>query len=210
VNMNHKTILAVGGMIALFVLGVAFLVWPAYRQAHRINSQTQELIRKSDRLEDDTSVVKELAERLQQLRRRIEEDLKTVPNEPRVAEMMRRLSLPVDGVTVRDQTFAAGEPKPASQQADIPFKAIPLTVELDASFDAVFSLLRATEQSPQLVRTRSLHIERKSEKDDNTISKNWLRATISLEAVYGSVDAAGSAQRQDDVSLAGIDARSTP
>jgi Tfp pilus assembly protein PilO len=210
VNVTRKTILAVGGMVALLVVGVAFLAWPAYRDALQIRSQTQQLLEKSQRLQGDTRVVTRLAERVRNLRTHVERDLKVIPDEPRIAEMMRRLSLPVDGITVRDQTFAAGSPKPASTQHEVPFNAVPVTVELDASFDAIFSLLRATESTPQLIRVHSVHIERSAEEGKSQVPSDWLHATLSLEAIHRSEEETASGGQHDIPGLAGIDARSTP
>ena len=174
---------------------------PAYRETHRIRAEIQSLRDRGKRLESDTGAVKQLAERVRDLQQYVDEDLKTIPTQPDIAGMMRRLSLPVDGVTVKDQTFSAGSPKPVSKQNDAAYRVVPLTVELEASFDAFFSVLSSVEDTSRLVRIRSVHVGRKTPdnpgSDESTLDGSWLHGSVGLEAVF-KPNATGRSAAADD------------
>ena len=87
----------------------------------------------------------------------------------------------------------AGEPVPATPRSKESLKAVPVTVEITATFDEVMGLLARAENDRRLVRAIRVEME-KATRADNRRDIDWdspfVRATIELDAIYGS--AAGS------------------
>jgi hypothetical protein len=100
-----------------------------------------------------------------------------------VASLMRELSLPVDGSTVRDQTVEAGSPNEALPGRAGAAKAVPVTVEMEARFDAIFAMLRAAELSERLVRVTSVHLACDREVD-HTSDEPLITASVGMDAIY--------------------------
>ena len=91
------------------------------------------------------------------------------------------MTLPVDNVTIRDQTFTAGQPKEAVPGAYFPVKTLPLTVDMVSRFDAVFALIRAAEAQDHLVRVSSVNI---ASSGDDEQEQPLVTASIRLDAVF--------------------------
>jgi DNA-binding LacI/PurR family transcriptional regulator len=92
------------------------------------------------------------------------------------------LSLPIDARTVRDQTFTAGSPSAAAAGEDFPELAVPLTVDMEATFDSVFALIRIAEQMDRLVRVASVRMA--ADRTEDLEETPVLTATIGLEVIY--------------------------
>ena len=205
--MSTDRQIALGAVgLLLLVAAMAWLfIWPGYREAASVRGQVITLRAKIAGLGDEHQKVTELAEQVDQARRRITLEYKAIPDSPEVAELIRKLSLPVDGVTVMDQTFTAGAAEdlltsrrgddqgPAANaqesyrlsgiQPDSTLKAMPLKVEMTATFDSIFALMRAAESMDRLMRIASLKVICK--RDDHTSElAPMLNATVGLEAVY--------------------------
>jgi Tfp pilus assembly protein PilO len=174
--------MAILAMIAVVVLGGLLLAWPGYRQAAVLDRQTEEIRAKGERSEQQAQQIAHLSDRLEAASQYVDARLKPVPETADIAGLMGVLSLPVDGTSVRDQMFDAGDPKDAVPGSDLPARVTPLTVDLDARFDSVFALLRAAESMDRLVRVASVKIvcDRPHDEDDEAFT----RATVVLEAVY--------------------------
>jgi len=93
---------------------------------------------------------------------------------------MRRLSMPVDGVYVYDQTFTAGDPREAVPGGDLSIMVQPLTVDMDARFDSIFALMGQAESMDRLMRISSVSIAIDRTNKENTIAT----ASIVLESVF--------------------------
>jgi hypothetical protein len=99
-----------------------------------------------------------------------------------MASVIRKLSLPVDKVTVHDQTFTAGTATSAIPgHSEVTTMAMPLTVEMQATFDSVFAMVRAAESMSRLVRVSSVRVLCKREKDEEP---PVLTASVGLEAIF--------------------------
>jgi hypothetical protein len=186
-------VLAAGGL----------LVWPTHGQTRELRHQEAALQRRLDNLHLMTAQVEQFGRELSDARRAIETELKHVPESPDVAELMRRLSLPVDGASVHDQTFTAGLSGEAVGP-DLPTHVLPLTVDMQATFDAVFDVLRRAERMDRLVRVSAVRLSVNREKPPATSGTSaptrraggaaaaleiegtppLLVATIGLEAVF--------------------------
>jgi len=180
-DRKHLMIALAGGVLVL-VLGGVLLVWPNYREARAIRAEVVELRGKISGLAGQTGAVEQLADELEAARCRMAEELKLVPESPDVADLMRKLSLPVDGRTVLDQTFTAGKPCDAVLGEDFNERALPLTVDMEATFDSVFALICAAERMDRLVRVASVRMAAERPADGPEVP--MLTASVGLEVVY--------------------------
>jgi hypothetical protein len=180
-SSNKHLALAVGLMAAVTGLGGLVLVWPAYRDAAWIGGQVEDLHKRGENYDVQAQIIARLTAELDESTKRVHTGLKAIPESADIAGLMQVLSLPVDGFNVRDQTFTAGEPVEAAPGAGLPTMVQPLTVEMDARFGAVFSLLRAAESMDRLLRIASVKVvcDRRREEE-----QPYARATVVIEAVY--------------------------
>ena len=171
---------AILSLLAVVGLGSVLLVWPAYREASRHNSRTSLLHHKGENYDLQARRIATLTRQVDQMTRRVETDLKRIPETPDIADLMRRLSMPVDGIHVHDQTFTAGDPREAIPGGDLSVLVQPLTVEMVARFDAIFTLMRRAESMDRLLRVSqiSIAVDRTNTQDTVAI------ATIVLESVF--------------------------
>jgi hypothetical protein len=79
---------------------------------------------------------------------------------PDLAGVIRRLSLPIDGLRVRDQTFTAGRPGPAANLVSEDWRATPVRVELSGDWTAIRELLALVDALPVPVRTTKVVLRR--------------------------------------------------
>jgi hypothetical protein len=94
----------------------------------------------------------------------------------------------VDGANVRDQMFDAGDPKDAVYGSELSTQVTPLTIDMEARFDAVFALLRTAESMDRLLRISTVQVVcNRVDEDDEPFTK----ATVVLEAVYNPPEDGG-------------------
>jgi hypothetical protein len=191
--MTDRRHLLLTGSISLLVvvLGCVVLVWPARREARRTSAEIVRLERKIESLADAADAVERLTDELAQVRHHAAEQLKGIPDSPDVAGLMRKLSMPVDGRNVLDQTFTAGSAHPAASGDEFSEQAMPLTVDMQASFDSVFALLCASESMDRLVRVASVHLvsarvadQPGSRSVQERPDDRMLMASVGLEVIY--------------------------
>ncbi len=173
--------LAILLMLVITGLGGLVLVWPVYRETAWINGRVEELRSKSENHDQQAQMVVRLADELDEMTQRVNQGHREIPATPDIAGLMRVLSLQVDGTTVRDQTFTAGEVREAARGTELPTMVQPLTIEMEARFDSVFALIRAAESMGRLLRVASINIEAlRGPTGDSGMAK----ARIVIEAVY--------------------------
>jgi hypothetical protein len=174
-----------GGVIASVLFVFALLVLPAYREARAVDRQIAELRTKVAGLQDQTQAVERLADEVVKVKRRLDRDLKIIPDSPDIAGLIRKLSQDVDHVAVLDQTFTAGSAGDAATGGGTTTQAMPLTVDMEASFESVFALLRNAESMSRLVRVASVHVLcKRDEKKPQNAAMPIVQASVGLEAVY--------------------------
>ena len=165
---------------AVAPVGSLLLVCPVYRKAAIVDRRSSELLAKCRNYSDQADEIVRLRADLEAAREFVQRELKTVPESPDIAGLMRVLSLPVDGVNIRDQTFTAGQPKRASADPDITTLAMPLTVDMEARFEVDFSLIQGLESMDRLLRIASVSM--RCEKSDQDVP--FAKASVVLEAIY--------------------------
>ncbi len=184
-SSSRHLLMAIGAFLFIVLTGGVLLVWPNARETSAINDRIVELEQKIHDLTGPKKRVERLAEQVGAARRRIETDFKEIPTSPDMAGLIRQLSLPVDGVRVRDQTFTAGNASKAVPNQETSHAAMPLTVEMRGSFDATFDLLRAAEAMDRLVRITTVRVSTNREQQGDP-DVPVLSATISLDAIFES------------------------
>ena len=181
--------MAVFVLIVVVGLGGLLLAWPAYREAAVLNRQTDELRAKGRRYDLQAERIAQLTAQLDEATRRVDTQLKLVPESPDIAGLMRVLSMAVDGSNVRDQMFDAGDPKDAVPGSGLSAQVTPLTVDLEARFDAIFALLRAAESMDRLLRVSSIKVVCNRPED---VDEPFTKATVVLDAVYDPPEEGGA------------------
>lgn len=179
-SSRRHLVMAILSLLAVVGVGGVLLVWPAYREASRHDNRTSLLHHKGENYDIQARRIATLTKQVEQMTRRVETELRTIPETPDIADLMRRLSMPVDGIHVYDQTFTAGDPRAAVPGGDLPVLVQPLTVEMVARFDAIFTLTRQAESMDRLLRVSSISIAVDRTKAPDTIAS----ATIVLESVF--------------------------
>ena len=113
--MSSRRHLTIAILAALLVVGLGglLLVWPSYRELAQINRQTEVLRNKGENYHMQVRSIARLKTEVDQAADQVAFGLKLIPESPGVADLMRILSRPLDGVHVRDQTFRAGKVREA-------------------------------------------------------------------------------------------------
>lgn len=176
--------LSSAGLLAALALGFGFIVWPNYREASSIRRQIADLREKMEDLQGRTQALDRLGMEVSQARHRVDHDLKQIPDAADIAGLIRKLSQDVDHQTVLDQTFTAGTANDAVAGGESPMMAMPLTVDMEATFESVFALLRNAESMSRLIRVASVHVACKRDEKKPQEGAPVVRATVGLEAIY--------------------------
>ncbi|MCE2885363.1 MAG: hypothetical protein LW806_10735 [Planctomycetaceae bacterium] len=128
--------------------------------------------------------------------------LREIPDESeqgaRTGALMRALAVAA-GREVGSQTIVAGDPVPALL-SESPFRAVPLTVEMQASFARVMEILARAESDGRLVRPIRIEIARPvdrsgrsaDERSADEAASGFVDATIELDAVYETARASAA------------------
>ncbi len=181
-NDGKHILIAICGSLSVLILGGALLVWPSLKETQATRQEITLLQKKIMGLAEQTKTVEALADELNLANLRVESELKVIPQAADIAGLMRKLSLPVDGSTVLDQTFTAGNPNDAVIGEEFIERAMPLTVDMEATFESVFALIRSVETMDRLVRVSSVRmaVDRTGNEPDVPV----LDASVGLEVIY--------------------------
>lgn len=173
-----------GGAIAL-VASVLWLGLPALARAEERSIETGRLHARAAQLE---SARGELARarvelgRAQGSSRRV---LRSVPRDPDQGSLMRMLAVGA-GPEVGTQTIVAGESVPATPAADGRYRAVPVTIDMQATFARVMEIVARAEETDRLVRPIRIEIARAldGERGRPPSPDGFVEARIELDAVY--------------------------
>jgi hypothetical protein len=185
--MTHskKMGLAAAGLAMTIMLITLLFIWPNYRQASSIRRQIEELQGKVEGFSDQTQKVQLLEKQLQASQDRVLNELKLIPDVPDLAGLIRKLSQDVDRVRVLDQTFTAGSPSEAIIGGKASAQAMPLTVDMEATFDSVFALVKNAESIDRLVRIATVRVLCKRD-EKQSLTRPIVKASVGLEAIFDS------------------------
>jgi Tfp pilus assembly protein PilO len=183
-SRKHLALAMLAGFL-VFALGFGVLVWPSLSRASEIDDRIAELAHKNKTLDSRTDLVAQLTQEVADAEARAGKMLKRIPDAEEVADVMKQLSMPVDGYYVADQSFTTGQSRRAATDENITARAIPITVDLVARYEALLELIRRAEASERLVRIASVRVHRHPdrsnlESDDDAL----LIASITIDAIY--------------------------
>jgi hypothetical protein len=185
-----------GASLAALGAVIGFVAYPAVRRAEERALECGRLLGRAAQIEAATRERDTLRQRVEDTQRASRTVLRSIPAATDQAALMRMLAVATSHDVVT-QVINAGEPVPASPSAKSPYHAVPVTVEMVATFPEVMNLLTRAEGSDRLVRVIKLTIE-KQPKKDNRREADWdspfVKANLELDAVYGT-----AAEASDEV-----------
>ena len=179
---DRRMVIGMSVIGAIAAAASVLFIIPNYREARTLHRQIADLQRRAGTLVTRSEVVDKLAHEVQLASEHAANDLKSIPDSPDVAGLIRKLSLPIDGVTVIEQTFTAGTPGEAIVGGEHSAMAMPLAADMYATFDSIMALINKAESMSRLVRVASVRLLCK--RDEQKTDVPLLSASIGLEAVY--------------------------
>jgi len=180
-----------GASVAAFAVVIAFVLAPALRRADERTLECGRLFARIGKIDAASRERDEIQRRVESARSDSESILRVIPKATDQASLMSMLAVET-GSKVQMQTVTAAEPVPATPRPREALKAVPVTVEMTATFDEIIALLARAENDRRLVRAIRVDIE-KAARPDNRRDTDWdspfVRAMIELDAIYGDASA---------------------
>ena len=169
------------GSFVLMTLFVCFFIVPNYRSASQASLNASGLELRIEQLERRQVEVEKMHQDFTAMEAKVQSECKHVPSSPDTAQIVKALSLEVDGQYVLDQSFTAGATSSQQSQKE-GFSIQPLAVTLHADFESIFSVIQNVESMNRLIRISSLRIS--SKEVENGSEGPVLEAAIGLHAMY--------------------------
>lgn len=198
--MRHasRTSLALLAFSAVAVgASTGLLLLPALRESDERTAECGRLLSQVSRFDAIAAERDRMRAELAAVDERARRVLRAIPGGPEQAHLMRMLALPT-GPDMGTQTIVAGDPLPASMRGDEGYRAVPVTVEMQASFERVMEVLLRAEGDRRLVRPIRVEITRaqsegsRASRAAQSVPAGFVEARIEVDAVYG--DAAGASE----------------
>lgn len=183
--MNRRTLEQgyLGLLVVVVLVSVAGFIWPNYSRAAKISSKITSLESKIGRLEDARESLVEQTRAVRELETIRKAKCRHVPENAQVAELVRAISLDVDGSRVADQTFTVSGRRD-NVDGGGRYEGLSMTVDLEAGFDQICSVIDRCAMHSDLIRITGLDISKIGKRN----TSDRLRASISLDAIYQSDD----------------------
>lgn len=161
------------------IVSVVSFIWPNYSRATQVSSQIDALEGKIGRLEDARALLNEQTTAIRELDAIRVARCREVPENAQVAELVRALSLEVDGVQVADQTFTVSGRR-ENVDGEGRYEGLSMVVDLEADFERICSVIDRCATHADLVRVTGLDIG----VGRNQMEPDRLQASISIDAIY--------------------------
>lgn len=188
IRASRSSILMLASSTAALGAVVGFVVYPTLRKADERATEAGRLLGRAAQLSAATRERDEMRDRVEASRAASREVLRSIPTTTDQAALMRMLAVETGG-DVQTQVINAGEAVPATPVASSPYKAVPVSVEMTATFPEIMNLLARAEGGERLVRAIKVTIE-KPPKRDNRRDADWespfVKANIDFDAVFGA------------------------
>lgn len=169
------------GTLLLTILFICFFIVPNYNVALHASSEAEVLEARIEQLQRRQAEVEQMYSDFKAMEARVKDECKQVPSTPDMAQIVKALSMEVDGRRVLDQSFTAGPISSQSTQENA-FEIQPLAVTLHADFDSIFSVMQQVDSMKRLVQVSSVRMSRREADADETAPV--LEAAIGLHAYY--------------------------
>ena len=186
-------------MLAVSALGVAasagLLLAPALRDSEARTAECGRLLSQVSRYGEIVAARDRLRAEVEVLRRDAARVLRAIPGNPDQAHLMRMLAVST-GPDMGTQTIVAGDALPATPADKQPFRAVPITIEMNATFERVMQVLARAEGDRRLVRPIRIEISRPLEgtrqRGGNAakFDPRLVEARLELDAVFAEAAAA--------------------
>ena len=173
------------GTLLLTILFVCFFIVPNYNIATHASSEADLLEERIEQLQLRQIEVEQMHRDFKSMQAKVQDECKQVPSTPDMSQIVKALSLEVDGRHVLDQSFTAGSIT-AHPKLENVFEVQPLAVTLHADFESIFTVIQNVESMNRLVRVSSVRMIRKE--SDANVSAPALEASIGLLAMYNTVE----------------------
>ena len=192
-------------MLACSALGLAgavgFLFFPALNASEVRANECGRLLAQVERSEAIAAARDALRGEVAGARADASRVLRAIPSGPEQASLMRMLAVGADA-DMGTQTIVAGDVVPASPTGKQPFQAVPITVDMRATFERVMEVLARAEGDRRLVRPIRIEISRPVEGDKprgastTKFDPRLVEARIELDAVFGGAIAGAAGEEQ--------------
>ena len=176
--------LAVVGAVAMLLVPAVSASDARTAECGRLLSQVERrdaIALERDRLRAEVIAAKASADRV----------LRSIPESAEQAHLMRMLAVGT-GPDMGTQTIVAGDVLPATPAERCGFRAVPVTVEMKASFERVMEVLARAEGDRRLVRPIHIEIQRPAQGSTargaaaQPEDSHLVEARIELDAVFGT------------------------
>ena len=167
--------------LLLTILFTSLFIAPNYNVALHASSESDVLEARIEQLHRRQVEVEQMYLDFKAMKKQVQDECKHVPSTPDMSQIVKTLSLDVDGRYVLDQSFTAG-PIVAQPQEGNAFVVQPLAVTLHAGFEEIFSVIKNVESMNRLVQVSSVRMSRKQADADETAPV--LEAAIGLHAYF--------------------------
>lgn len=175
---ERRSVMTLLGTFALIGAGFMLLAWPPYKNAAAINRTIDIVHMRVQNHEQEMESLQSLAKNLNAMKATVESDLRAIPGQTDMASLIKALTVEVDHLVVYDQTFSTGKVQSIMGVSDGGVLALPLTIDMDATFAVVFDVISRVERMSDLVRVAKVQVERHADHD------HLVRATIELDAAF--------------------------
>jgi Tfp pilus assembly protein PilO len=169
------------GTLLLTGLFVCFFIVPNYNIVTHASSEADVLEDRIEQLQRRQVEVEQMHRDFLEMQQKVQDKCKKVPTSPDMSQIVKSLSLEVDGRHVLDQSFTAGSIT-SHQKLENVFEVQPLAVTLHADFGSIFTVIENVESMDRLVQISSVRVSRKEADADET--SPILEAAIGLHAMY--------------------------
>jgi hypothetical protein len=193
-NASRISVSLLGVSVLALASATGLLLWPALATSDARTAECGRLLSQAARHDEIAAARDRLRLEVADARASADRVLRSIPAAADQAHLMRMLALGTSD-DMGTQTIVAGDPVPATPSGSRDLRAVPVTVDMKATFARVMDVLARAEGDRRLVRPIRVEIERplddKSGREANPSS--LVEARIELDAVFSTGVAAHAA-----------------
>lgn len=198
---SHGSLAMLAASTLALVGAVGFLFMPALSESEARTAECGRLLAQVERSDAIAAARDALRAEVAAGRADAGRVLRTIPAGPDQAHLMRMLAVGADA-DMGTQTIVAGDVLPATPVEKAPFRAVPITIEMNATFERVMQVLARAEGDRRLVRPIRIEISRPLEgtkQRGGSATKSdprLVEARLELDAVFAEAIAAAEGEKQ--------------